>query len=163
MQTLYTPWRFEYISVSPSSESCFFCEAATDPEDPERLVVFSTQHHLVLLNRYPYTNGHLMVAPLAHLANPADGEPETVREFWPLVLRAQRALEQAYRPHGFNMGINLGRGGGAGVPGHFHFHVVPRWEGDTNFMSVVGGVRLVPEEPRQIRDRLRPIFAAESD
>lgn len=162
MQTLYAPWRLNYISVSSLSEICFFCEAAADPDDRERLVVHKTDHHLVILNRHPYTNGHLMVAPLEHVASPGESAPEAAREFWPLVLKTQCVLEQAYHPHGFNMGINLGRAAGAGVPGHFHFHVVPRWEGDTNFMSVVAGVRVVPEEPLEICQRLRPIFSDES-
>jgi len=116
---------------------------------------------LVMLNRYPYTNGHLMVAPLLHLPNPAVVGEEARAEFWPLVLRCQRVLQRAYDPDGFNMGINLGRAGGAGVPEHFHFHVVPRWSGDTNFMSVVAETRLLPEEPETIRQKLLPLFEEE--
>lgn len=162
MQTLLTPWRYAYISdPSVKPEGCFFCAAARLPGDPERLVVATTDHHMVILNRYPYTNGHLMVAPLDHLANPDDASEEALAEFWPLVLRCQRVLQQAYGPHGFNMGINLGRAGGAGAPEHYHFHVVPRWQSDTNFMTVVGETRLVPEEPEQIRERLLPLFEDE--
>ncbi len=161
MKTLYTPWRLQYISVNSTSDGCFFCEAAADPSDPERLVVHTTGHHVVILNRHPYTNGHLMVAPLEHLASPAESGPEAANEFWPLVLKANRVLQRAYQPHGFNMGINLGMAAGAGVPEHFHFHVVPRWQGDTNFMSVVAGVRLIPDEPAQICERLRPFFSDE--
>ena len=162
MQTLLTPWRFAYISKTASEPvGCFFCAAAEQPDDPERLVVGATSHHLVMLNRYPYTNGHLMVAPLSHLASPEGADAEAVAEFWPLVLKCQRVLQRAYSPDGFNMGINLGRAGGAGVPGHFHFHIVPRWKGDTNFMSVVAETRLLPEEPEQIRERLVPLFEDE--
>lgn len=162
MQTLLTPWRFAYISeTSFPPEGCFFCAAAAQPEDPQCLVVAMARHHLVMLNRYPYTNGHLMVAPLRHLADPEDSGAEAVEEFWPLVLKCQRVLQTAYDPDGFNMGINLGRAGGAGVPEHFHFHIVPRWQGDTNFMSVVAETRLLPEEPEQIRARLLPLFEEE--
>ena len=114
---------------------------------------------MVMLNLHPYTNGHLMVAPLKHIGVPlAMGEDES-GEFWPLILRSQEVLKKAYSPEGFNLGMNLGRAAGAGVPDHFHFHIVPRWSGDTNFMSVLAGVRVVPEEPSQILDRLRPLFA----
>lgn len=159
MQTLFTPWRYSYISVSSKSEGCFFCEAAAEPDDPERLVVHSSDHFMVMLNLHPYTNGHLMVAPLKHLAAPLAMAEDEFSEFWPLILRSQKVLEKAYSPEGFNLGMNLGRAAGAGVPDHFHFHIVPRWSGDTNFMSVLGGVRVVPEEPAQILDRLRPLFA----
>jgi len=162
MQTLLTPWRYAYITeTSLEPEGCFFCAAAEQPGDPQRLVVAVARYHLVILNRYPYTNGHLMVAPLSHLADPEASGVEAVEEFWPLVLRCQRVLRQAYGPDGFNMGINLGRAGGAGVPEHFHFHIVPRWKGDTNFMSVVAETRLLPEEPEQIRARLLPLFEEE--
>jgi ATP adenylyltransferase len=159
METLYTPWRFAYVSGNDPDGACFFCAAARDPDDPERLVVHRSAHHQVILNRHPYSSGHLMVAPLDHLASPRLA-PEAARaEFWPLVLQVQDVLERAYAPHGLNMGLNLGRAGGAGVPSHYHFHIVPRWEGDTNFMSVVSGVRLVPEDPRSAWDRLRSMFA----
>lgn len=159
METLFTPWRFTYISVSDNEAGCFFCQAAEDPDDSERLVVFMGRRHLVMLNRYPYTNGHLMVAPLEHIADPQDCDEETEREFWPLVLKCQRVLRRAYDPDGFNMGINIGQAGGAGVPGHFHFHIVPRWGGDTNFMTVLGEVRLIPEDPTQVMQKLIPLFA----
>ena len=163
MQTIFTPWRFKYISMSGDQEGCFFCLAAEHPEEPERLVLAKGAHHMVVLNRYPYTNGHLMVAPVAHVADPQEVDPVARDEFWPLVLRCQRVLRRAYSPDGFNMGLNLGRAAGAGVPGHYHFHIVPRWDGDTNFMTVLGSVRLVPEEPNEVLARLRPLFASEED
>jgi ATP adenylyltransferase len=159
MQTLYAPWRFSYVSVSTRSEGCFFCEAAAEPENPERLVVHISKNYLVMLNLHPYTNGHLMVAPLKHVETPLAMNAEESSEFWPLILRSQEVLEKAYSPEGFNLGLNLGRAAGAGVPDHFHFHIVPRWGGDTNFMSVVAGVRVVPEEPSRILQKLRPLFA----
>lgn len=163
MQRLFTPWRFSYISEQAPQQDCFFCQAAQGPDDPDRLVVYLGQHHLVMLNKYPYNNGHLLVAPLAHIPDPLDDHAAARDELWPLVLLSQRVLKAAYSPQGFNMGINLGKAGGAGVPGHYHYHIVPRWEGDTNFMTVLGDVRLVPEEPGSVLNRLRPLFEEESD
>lgn len=169
METLFAPWRYAYINASkspdesgtPDEEGCFFCAAARQPDGPESLVVHTGQHHLVMLNLHPYASGHLMVAPFAHLASPQESPAAERAEFWPLVLAVQRVLEEAYRPQGFNLGMNLGAPAGAGVPGHFHFHIVPRWKGDTNFMTVLGGVRVVPEDLRQARERLRALFARE--
>jgi ATP adenylyltransferase len=165
MDTLFTPWRYAYITANPPSpeEDCFFCAAGREPEDPERLVVAMARHHVVMLNRHPYSSGHLMIAPLAHHASPQDSAAEARDEFWPLVLKVQRVLAGACRPHGFNLGMNLGAPAGAGVPGHFHFHIVPRWAGDTNFMTVLAEVRLVPEDLGQTRERLRALFQQEGD
>lgn len=164
MDTLFTPWRQAYITRPPESEpDCFFCAAARCPDDPERLVVAVARYHLVMLNLHPYSSGHLMVAPLAHLASPQECDGEAGAELWPLVLRTQRVVAAAYAPEGFNLGMNLGRPAGAGVPGHYHFHVVPRWTGDTNFMSVLAEVRLVPEHLSQSRERLRALFAQEEE
>ncbi|HXT21221.1 MAG TPA: HIT domain-containing protein, partial [Thermoanaerobaculia bacterium] len=139
---------------------CFFCEAAATPDDPERLVVHASEHHVVLLNRHPYSNGHLMVAPREHVAAPLDAGAATQAEAWPMLLLCQRVLAAAYHPDGMNAGLNLGKVAGAGVPDHYHLHVVPRWEGDTNFMTATADTRLVPEDLQQTRDRLRPLFAA---
>jgi ATP adenylyltransferase len=158
MQVLFTPWRYAYITGQHSA-GCFLCEAAASPEEPDRLVVHVTAHHLVLLNRHPYSNGHLMVAPRRHVADPAMAEAAARDEIWPLVLLAQRVLGSAYRPDGLNVGMNLGKVAGAGVPDHYHLHVVPRWEGDTNFMTATADTRLVPEDLLQTRERLRPLFA----
>ncbi len=160
METLFTPWRYDYITRKSEEEGCFFCAAAAALDDPERLVVFATAHHLVLLNRHPYTNGHLMVAPLEHVASPRDASAGARAELWPLVLATQGVLEADLAPEGFNLGLNHGRAAGAGVPGHYHFHVVPRWKGDTNFMGVVGGVRIVPQALDDSWRRLRRGFSA---
>jgi ATP adenylyltransferase len=162
MQTLFAPWRHSYITQSKEAAAeCFFCAAARRPDDPESLVVWTAGHHLVMLNRHPYTSGHLMVAPLAHVASPQESDAAARAELWPVVLAAHRTLAAAYSPDGFNLGMNLGEPAGAGVPGHFHFHVVPRWAGDTNFMSVVAGVRVVPEDLSAARARLRELFSRE--
>ena len=130
-------------------------------DDAARLVIHKARHHLVMLTLHPYSNGHIMVAPFEHLASPQESSEGAREEFWPLVLKCQRVLESAYAPHGFNMGINLGTPAGAGVPGHYHFHVVPRWSGDTNFMTVLAEVRLVPEDLGRSRERLQALFAKE--
>jgi ATP adenylyltransferase len=114
---------------------------------------------LVILNRHPYSNGHLMVAPRAHLPSPLRATPGEQTELWQVVLLAQRALETSYAPPGMNVGLNLGRVAGAGVPDHFHVHLVPRWEGDTNFMTAIGHTRLIPEALERTRERLLRVFA----
>jgi ATP adenylyltransferase len=170
MEHLYTPWRYSYITQSsaspenpatPKDSGCFFCSAARAPEDPDGLVVHTAGHHLVMLNLHPYSNGHLMIAPFEHESSPQESAPEARAELWPLVLKCHRVLQEAYSPDGFNFGMNLGRQAGAGVPGHFHFHLVPRWAGDTNFMTVVAEVRLIPEDLRHARERLRALFGRE--
>lgn len=160
-ENLFTPWRYSYLSGDEAQEGCFLCAAQESPDDPASLVVGGDAHHLVILNRYPYTNGHLLIAPREHRAAPRGEAGGAGGGFWALVLRARTILESEYRPDGFNMGMNLGSAAGAGVPDHWHFHVVPRWSGDTNFASVVGGIRVVPEELGTVWERLRPRFAEE--
>lgn len=161
MQTLFTPWRLRYVTAGDSmADECFLCAAGRLPDDPSRLVVWTTPHHVVLLNKHPYTNGHLMVAPRAHVASPLTADSGANGEFWNTVLTAQRVLEQVYHPHGMNLGMNLGTPAGAGVPDHYHLHLVPRWQGDTNFMTVLGEVRLVPEDLGTTQQRLREAFAS---
>lgn len=159
MQCLFTPWRYAYITEPRSASGCFLCEAAAAPDEPQRLVVHEASRHLVLLNRHPYSNGHLMVAPRAHVASPLQASSDEQAELWRVVLLAQRALETLYQPPGMNVGLNLGKVAGAGVPEHFHVHLVPRWEGDTNFMTAIADTRLIPEGLEQSRERLRPVFA----
>lgn len=137
-------------------EECFFCAAATAPADQykPRLLLWQTAHTLVLINRYPYTNGHLLVAPKEHIADPQDLTEEQFADFNRQFLKALALIKKAISPQGFNIGINLGRCAGAGVPGHLHQHVVPRWNGDTNFMHVVGEVKVVPQAMSQLYDEL---------
>ena len=150
--------------VETSSDECVFCIARAQTE-AESLIVTRGRTCFVILNLYPYNNGHVMVVPNRHIGSLAEASPEELSELMMLTRRAEIALTEAYRPHGMNMGINLGRPAGAGLPGHLHMHLVPRWEGDTNFMTVVGSTRVVPEEPPQTLTRLAPIFArlAEED
>ena len=137
---------------------CVFCSARAR-SDAESLILTRGPACFVLLNLYPYNNGHLMVAPNRHIGSLADASQPELAELMTLTRRAEIALTEAYRPDGMNMGLNLGRSAGAGVPGHLHMHVVPRWNGDTNFMTVVASTRVVPETPSQTLQRLTPMFA----
>jgi len=160
---LFAPWRYEYLVSDKSAAGCFLCEAVTasSPEEERaRLVVYRGKKVLVILNRYPYTNGHVMVAPLAHSARLSDSDPETLHELISTVARAEDILRGAYSADGLNVGINFGSAAGAGLADHYHVHVVPRWSGDTNFMTVAADVRVVPETPERTFERLRPLFAA---
>jgi ATP adenylyltransferase len=157
-EVLFAPWRYEYL-VSDKSGGCIFCDAAASREDDESLVVHRGKRVFVLLNRYPYTNGHVMVAPYAHAAWLSDSDPETLGELVGTVATAQRILVSHYKTDGLNVGINFGAAAGAGVRDHYHVHVVPRWAGDTNFMTVTGDVRVVPENLADTRRRLAPLFA----
>ncbi len=158
-EVLFAPWRYEYL-VSDKDKNCIFCEAAASRDDEGSLVVQRGRRVFVMLNRYPYTNGHVMVAPYAHEAWFSDSSSETLSELIATVARAQKILVSHYRTDGLNVGVNFGAAAGAGVAGHYHVHVVPRWAGDTNFMTVAAGVRVVPEELGATRARLAPLFAA---
>jgi ATP adenylyltransferase len=164
MERLWSPWRLAYVTGSGESAGCIFC-AAVDASDRDNLVVHRGASCFVILNLYPYNNGHLMVVPNRHVPSLAAASRDELVELIELTRRAEMALTEAYQPHGMNIGINLGKPAGAGIVDHVHVHLVPRWNGDTNFMSVVGSVRVLPEELEQSAVRLRPIFqrlAAES-
>jgi ATP adenylyltransferase len=144
-------------SGSPETESCIFC-SALEREEAEPLILFRGSTCFVILNLYPYNNGHLMVVPKRHAATLAALDRVELAELMQLTQHAEIALQDVYRPHGLNVGMNLGRPAGAGIVDHLHVHVVPRWNGDTNFMTVVGNVRVLPEELTETRSRLRPVF-----
>ena len=157
LERLWTPWRLAYVSAGGESADCVFC-TALDDESAAPLVLFRGATCFVILNLFPYNNGHLMVVPKRHVGTLADTSPDERAELMELTRVAEIALTEAYGPHGMNMGVNLGKPAGAGVPGHLHMHVVPRWNGDTNFMTVVGQTRVLPEELPVTGDKLRPIF-----
>jgi ATP adenylyltransferase len=157
---LWTPWRLAYVTeASQSAPGCIFC-AALAGLDADPLVVHRGASAYVILNKFPYNNGHLMIVPHRHAGRLADLESPEVTELMSLTQRAERVLASVYAPHGFNMGLNLGTPAGAGIADHLHMHVVPRWNGDTNFMSVVGETRVLPEELPATAERLRAAFAA---
>jgi ATP adenylyltransferase len=157
MDHLWSPWRLAYVSGGAKSEGCVFCEAQHE-DKAAPLVVFQGTTCYVILNLFPYNNGHLLIVPNRHFASLAEGTHEELCEMMSLVQRAELALKDAYDPQGLNVGINLGKPAGAGILEHLHVHVVPRWNGDTNFMTVVGQTRVLPEELPATADRLRPIF-----
>jgi ATP adenylyltransferase len=144
VQHVFAPWRFAYVSHAETGPGCIFCAAATGGAD--ELTVLQGRDAFVLLNRYPYTSGHAMVAPRAHVAELADLDGAVLAEMMRLAQRVVEALREIYRPHGFNLGLNLGEAAGAGIADHLHLHIVPRWRGDTSFMTVSGGVRVIPED-----------------
>ncbi|MDB5173588.1 MAG: phosphorylase [Phycisphaerales bacterium] len=161
---LYAPWRMDYIRSlhQPGTDACFICEAAaatTDEQRRERLVLWTTPHAVVLMNRYPYANGHLLVAPRAHKADPEELTADEHLDLSQQVTAAVKLLRRAVSAQGFNLGVNLGRCAGAGVPGHLHHHVVPRWGGDVNFMGVVGEVRVIPEAISKLHTELLRVRA----
>src|SRR5229473_2538667 len=159
MEVLFTPWRYPYLT-SPKSETtgCIFCIAAQSPNTRETLTLYRSDQALVMLNRYPYTNGHLMVAPIAHEARLFDSTDASLRALIRLTAESQRILSDVYRPDGFNVGMNFGESAGAGITDHYHMHIVPRWSADSNFMTVTAQTRLVPEELGVTFDRLQPHF-----
>lgn len=149
--------------TAPKSDQpslCIFCNAATSADMHETLTLLRTPDALVMLNRYPYTNGHLMVAPVAHEARLYDSSIDSLRTLIKLTAESQRILSDVYHPDGFNVGMNFGSVAGAGVVDHYHLHIVPRWSGDSNFMTVTAGTRIVPEDLDVTFERLRPQFDA---
>lgn len=161
MRNLHAPWRMEYVAA-PGEPGCLFCRvlAAPPEEDRANLLVHRGSDAYVLLNRFPYSSGHLMVAPRSHLASLTDLDDHATLAVTRLVRRSLRVLEEAFHPDGFNVGVNLGRVAGAGVPDHVHVHVVPRWAGDTNFMPVLGEVKVLNEHLERTWERLAALFAA---
>lgn len=148
MRRLFSPWRKAYITRDKAAEKvkgCVFCRALESPDGPENLIVFRGQRAFVIVNRFPYTSGHLMALPFEHVAQLEQVDPQTRAEMMELVTAATQALKRAYKPEGFNLGANLGSAAGAGIEEHLHLHVLPRWVGDTNFISTVGETRVLPE------------------
>jgi ATP adenylyltransferase len=158
MDYLWTPWRFQYISKAGEADECIFCTAAADSSDEEGLIVYRGVHAFIILNRFPYTSGHVMVVPYAHVPTLEAVPDEAAIEIIRLAQQAERVLRAVYRPDGLNMGINLGKCAGAGVTGHVHLHVLPRWGGDANFMTTVGETRVIPEDMPSSWKKLRDAF-----
>ena len=159
MEHLWSPWRLAYVTGAAGTErtdGCIFCERDTPGRND--LVVIRGRLSYVILNLYPYNNGHLMVVPDRHVATLEASTPEERVELMRFTRHAEMALTEAYAPQGINIGINLGRPAGAGVLDHLHVHLVPRWNGDTNFMTVIGNVRVLPEDLGATAQKLRPIF-----
>ena len=162
MDHLWAGWRSTYIrgASNPDPDGCLFCRLPDQP-DRESLIVARGKAVFTTLNRYPYTTGHVMIAPYRHVAEPGDMTQAERSELWAFLAAAQAAVQTAMSPAGFNLGANLGRIAGAGVPGHFHLHLVPRWEGDANFMTTIGSTRVIPEDLADTWENLRAKLEAE--
>lgn len=155
MEYLWSPWRMNYISRTDKPSGCIFCNACSCEDGEENLIVRRGKLAFVILNRYPYTSGHVMVVPYAHLPSLVSLDNRTIEEMMQLIQQGLRTIEAIYQPHGFNIGANIGTVAGAGVADHVHFHIVPRWNGDTNFMTTIGAARVLPEELNKTFQRLR--------
>ncbi|MFQ5768854.1 MAG: HIT domain-containing protein [Acidobacteriota bacterium] len=158
MDQLFTPWRLDYLLSPHNEDGCLFCNALESRNDQEKLILHRGPHCFIILNLYPYNNGHLMVLFNRHLSRLASATTEEQDEMMRSIVLAERLLQEAYEPDGLNIGMNLGHAAGAGVAGHLHVHLVPRWEADTNFAAVLAGTRIIPETPQASYTRLRPLF-----
>ena len=158
-RVLWAPWRMAYVGA-PKEPGCIFCDKPGAPDLKAALVLARPAHAVVMLNRFPYANGHVMVAPRRHTAELSALPPEEHVALGEVLRRSQTLLQEFFHPDGMNIGMNLGRAAGAGITEHLHWHIVPRWVGDTNFMPLIGEVRCIPEHLEALWDRLRPVFAA---
>lgn len=158
MRRLWAPWRLAYIK-GPAPVECIFCAARASELDPENLVVWRSDSAFVMLNRYPYSSGHLMAAPYRHTTDLDSLSVDEVLALWEAVRKSVGALRRALTAEAFNIGVNLGRAAGAGVEGHLHIHVVPRWTGDTNFMPILADVKVIPQHIEDTYRVLRDAFA----
>ncbi len=155
---LWAPWRIEYITDATKNEGCIFCEKSAEKDDRANLIVYRGKTAFVIMNRYPYNNGHLLIVPNRHTSEMADLSDEEKIELVNLLQYAQDVLQEVMKPQGFNIGMNLGRLAGAGITDHLHFHIVPRWGGDTNFMPIVGHTKVISEALEETRDHLHKAF-----
>ena len=160
MDKLWAPWRIEYIKA-PQEDGCFFCKYIRENDDRKRLILHRGKKAFVIMNFYPYNNGHVMVVPYRHSSEIADLDPETRLEIVELIDRCMRILKVSMKAQGFNVGLNYGQVAGAGVKDHLHFHIVPRWNGDTNFMPVTGHTKVLSEGLQETWQELKKFFETE--
>jgi ATP adenylyltransferase len=160
MDYLWTPWRYAYVSTTEKSSGCVFCDAAKEQDDPKARIVHRGKHCFVILNAYPYTPGHVMIVPYAHLDELQKLPAEAAGEMIALSQRMETVLRALYRPDGINLGMNIGKAAGAGIAGHIHMHVLPRWVADSNFVSVVGETRVLPETLEDTWAKIRAKISA---
>jgi ATP adenylyltransferase len=163
MDYLWTPWRSTYMREKRDKTGCIFCEAAASNADEENLVVYRGALNFVILNRYPYTSGHLMIAPFQHVSRLQQMDEATAEELMRLARFGERALQDIYGPEGFNLGINLGEAAGAGIEQHVHMHLLPRWRGDAHFMTSIGNTRIIPEALEDTYPKVKQAFGALPD
>lgn len=164
MDFLWSPWRSSYIEKfkdekKEKQEECFFCKVVNNPIDEQaNLLVTSKEHCIVMLNKFPYTSGHLLIAPKRHIADFKDLSDPELLEIFQTIRQSTEIIEKVFLPSGFNIGVNIGNVAGAGLPGHIHFHVVPRWTGDKNFMYVTGETNVISFSNEDILDKIKPLF-----
>jgi ATP adenylyltransferase len=158
MKVLWAPWRMEYILSNNKDEACIFCPGDNRDNDEERLILYVGSLTMVIMNKYPYVNGHLLVAPIRHLSGLEKMTDEETLELLTMVKKTIGVLKKVMNPEGFNVGLNLGKVAGAGVEEHMHFHIVPRWNGDTNYMTAIGDVRVIPQHIIETYSTLKPFF-----
>ncbi len=158
MEYISAPWREEYVRQIFKMNECIFCRALKLKNERDALILFRGAHNFIILNKYPYTAGHLMIAPYKHLATFERAKKESSDEMTDLLKLSLKVLKKEYRPHGFNTGMNIGKSAGAGVADHYHFHVIPRWTGDSNFMAIVGKTKVMMNDLETTYDRLLPLF-----
>lgn len=160
---IWAPWRLPYIEAADKSTGgCIFVDLPSQDNDRDNLILFRGERAFVILNAFPYTNGHLMVAPYKHTADLSELDDDEQLDVQRLIGRCVRWIQAAYQPEGFNIGVNLGKAGGAGIPTHVHWHIVPRWTGDTNFMTTIGDARVLPQSLLDSYDRLKRLIDSES-
>ena len=163
-ERLWAPWRMQYVStVGKSDAGCIFCVKPAEEQDEANLIVLRSAQAFAMLNLFPYTSGHLMIAPYRHTGDVVSLSDEECLDLWHLTQRCVRVLQRLYKPDGFNIGFNLGRAAGAGIEGHLHLHIVPRWYGDTNFMTTIGEARVLPETLDETYRRLKVVLQEESN
>lgn len=158
MDRIWSPWRYKYVSTATQGEACIFCDKPRLGDDRASLIVHRGEHNYIVCNLYPYTSGHIMVVPYAHVALLESLDEAVAAEMMQLARLGQRVLREVYRAPGFNLGMNLGECAGAGIAGHVHMHLLPRWAGDANFMSTIGETRVLPEDVATTWERLSAAF-----
>jgi ATP adenylyltransferase len=158
MEVLWAPWRMEYILAENKQTGCIFCAEDSRASDEERLILHTGKRSMVMMNKFPYVNSHLLVAPVRHCHGLDMLDDEERLDLITMVSKSIEITKNAFRPEGFNVGLNLGKVAGAGVEAHMHFHIVPRWYGDSNFMTVIADVRVIPEHIRETYMKLKPYF-----
>ena len=159
MEKLWAPWRMDYILDSKEpAKGCIFCDLPDQQNDKKNYIIHRSDLSFVMLNKFPYNNGHIMVIPYKHEADYTALDQEIIADAQQLIQKSLIALKNSMDPHGFNIGLNLGRTAGAGIDAHLHYHIVPRWEGDSNFVSVIGQTRVIPEDLETTYEKLAPHF-----
>ena len=157
MERIWAPWRIEYIQME-KPEGCILCDKPKEDDDTSNYILYRGDKNFIIMNSYPYNPGHLMIAPYRHVANLEELSDEELHEHWQIVNRSLKILREVFNPGGFNIGINMGKVAGVGIEGHVHTHIVPRWQGDTNFMPVISDVRVIPEALAETYKKLKDKF-----